>query len=182
MVTSTGKIIPSGSFAVLALYCLQKSMMFTPWGPSAVPTGGAVVAFPAGNCNLMVVCIFFGGIFLLPQILCALCARFASQRLSELFDAGKIQFHRSGASKNCYRNFQAAVIVVDLFHGTVEIGERAVDDTDLLVALVDNFRLRAILRGVHAVDDGVHFRFGQSRRRGGRTDKAGNARRVAHDV
>src|SRR5271163_1088756 len=117
-VTSTGKIIPSGSFAVLALNCLQKSMMFKPWGPSAVPTGGAGVAFPAGNCNLMVVCIFFGGIFLLPQILCALCARFASQRLSELFDAGKIQFHRSGASKNCYRNFQAAVIVVDLFHGT----------------------------------------------------------------
>src|ERR1700722_3296477 len=43
-------------------------MMFKPCGPSAVPTGGAGVALPAGNCNLMVVCIFFGGI-LLPQIL-----------------------------------------------------------------------------------------------------------------
>jgi hypothetical protein len=42
--------------------------MFKPWGPSAVPTGGAGVALPAGNCNLIVVCIFFGGIFL-PQIL-----------------------------------------------------------------------------------------------------------------
>ena len=54
-VTSTGKIIPSGSFDVLALNCLQKSMMFKPCGPSAVPTGGAGVAFPAGNCNLIVV-------------------------------------------------------------------------------------------------------------------------------
>src|SRR5437762_717897 len=50
-VTSTGKIIPSGSLAVLALNCLQKSMMFKPCGPSAVPTGGAGVALPAGNCK-----------------------------------------------------------------------------------------------------------------------------------
>ncbi len=35
------------SFAVFALKFLQKSMMFTPCGPSAVPTGGAGVAFPA---------------------------------------------------------------------------------------------------------------------------------------
>src|SRR5947207_5422253 len=34
--------------SVWALYILQKSMMFTPWGPSAVPTGGAGVAAPAG--------------------------------------------------------------------------------------------------------------------------------------
>src|SRR5580704_4302319 len=67
MVTRTGKIIPSGSFPVLALNCLQKSMMFTPCGPSAVPTGGAGVALPAGSCNLMVVCTFFGGMFPLPQ-------------------------------------------------------------------------------------------------------------------
>src|SRR5690349_19873100 len=57
-VTSTGKIIPSGSLAVFALNCLQKSMMFKPCGPSAVPTGGAGVALPAGNCNLIVVCTF----------------------------------------------------------------------------------------------------------------------------
>src|ERR1700675_5137971 len=67
MVTRTGKIIPSGSFCVLALNCLQKSMILTPCGPSAVPTGGAGVALPADNCNLMVVCTFFGGMFPLPQ-------------------------------------------------------------------------------------------------------------------
>src|SRR5271165_2638573 len=69
MLTSTGKIMPSASLAVLALTCLQKSMMLTPWGPSAVPTGGAGVALPAGNCSLTVVCSFFGGIFPLPQSL-----------------------------------------------------------------------------------------------------------------
>src|SRR5258708_28438346 len=46
MVTTTGMMSPS-SFAVFALKFLQKSMMFTPCGPSAVPTGGAGVALPA---------------------------------------------------------------------------------------------------------------------------------------
>jgi hypothetical protein len=45
-------MISPSSFAVFALKFLQKSMMFSPWGPSAVPTGGAGVALPAAICNL----------------------------------------------------------------------------------------------------------------------------------
>ena len=45
--------------AVFALNSLQKPMMFTPWGPSAVPTGGAGVALPAGICNFTTACTFF---------------------------------------------------------------------------------------------------------------------------
>src|ERR1700744_3543120 len=112
-VTSTGKIIPSGSFCVLALNCLQKSMMFKPCGPRAVPTGGAGVALPAGSCNLIVVCLFFA--MSLPQ-------KFVL--LAKLFYARKIQFHRRRTAENRYRNFQAAVIAVDFFHGAVEISER----------------------------------------------------------
>src|SRR5919112_6413638 len=52
--------------SVWALYALQNSMMFTPWGPSAVPTGGAGVAAPAWRCTLTSAAIFFfGGIVLL---------------------------------------------------------------------------------------------------------------------
>ena len=47
MVISTGTMVPTW-LSVAALYCLQKSMMATPWGPRAVPTGGAGVALPAG--------------------------------------------------------------------------------------------------------------------------------------
>ena len=47
MVISTGMIVPRWA-SVWALYILQKSMMLTPWGPRAVPTGGAGVAAPAG--------------------------------------------------------------------------------------------------------------------------------------
>src|SRR5580692_9345826 len=177
-VTSTGKIIPSGSLAVLALNCLQKSMMFKPCGPSAVPTGGAGVALPAGNCNLIVVCTFLAMSLPQSRFTCLLPRRCST----ELFDAGEIQFHRRRTAKNRDRNFQPAVIVVDLFHGAVEIRERAVHDAYLLVALEDHFRLRAIRRDVDAVDDGVDFRFGQRRRRGGRPNEASDTRRRAHDV
>jgi hypothetical protein len=37
---------------VWALKALQNSMMFTPWGPSAGPTGGAGLALPAGIWSL----------------------------------------------------------------------------------------------------------------------------------
>src|SRR5512141_1971911 len=54
----TGTIV-SPSFWVLALNCLQNSMMFTPCWPRAGPTGGAGVACPAGICSLMYPVIFF---------------------------------------------------------------------------------------------------------------------------
>src|SRR6266853_3793374 len=60
IVITTGIIKPSWSLAeVLALNALQNSIMFTPCGPSAVPTGGAGVAFPAGIWSLTIAFIFF---------------------------------------------------------------------------------------------------------------------------
>src|SRR6478735_873943 len=62
MVISTGMTLPRMA-SVWALYALQKSMMFTPCGPRAVPTGGAGVAAPAWSCTLTRAAIFFlGGI------------------------------------------------------------------------------------------------------------------------
>src|SRR6476660_9371962 len=62
MVISTGMTLPRMD-SVWALYALQKSMMLTPCGPSAVPTGGAGVAEPACSCTLTSAAIFFlGGI------------------------------------------------------------------------------------------------------------------------
>src|SRR6187402_1138572 len=57
-------IRPSWSLPeVFALKALQNSMMFTPCGPSAVPTGGAGVAAPAFSATLTRAATFFlGGI------------------------------------------------------------------------------------------------------------------------
>src|SRR3954451_20854285 len=58
IVTTTGMTIPAWLW-VLALNCFTNSMMLTPWGPSAVPSGGAGVAAPAGHCSLTNALIFF---------------------------------------------------------------------------------------------------------------------------
>src|ERR671919_668082 len=54
------------SLLVFALKFLQKSMILTPWGPSAVPTGGAGVAFPAAIWSFTIACTFFAMILVLP--------------------------------------------------------------------------------------------------------------------
>src|SRR6267378_6351659 len=51
-VITTGRMSPA-CFWVAALNSLQNAMMLTPRGPSAVPTGGAGLACPAGICNLI---------------------------------------------------------------------------------------------------------------------------------
>ena len=58
IVTTTGITIPLWLW-VRALNCFTNSMMFTPCGPRAVPTGGAGVAAPAGHCSLTNAWIFF---------------------------------------------------------------------------------------------------------------------------
>src|SRR5262252_8083028 len=68
IVISTGMTLPRWD-SVAALYCLQKSMMLTPCGPRAVPTGGAGVAAPAWSCTLTSAAIFFlGGIAWCPSV------------------------------------------------------------------------------------------------------------------
>src|SRR5205823_6921346 len=57
-VTTAGMIRPSWP-AVFALKFLQKSIMFTPCGPSAVPTGGAGVALPAAIWSFTTAVTFF---------------------------------------------------------------------------------------------------------------------------
>src|SRR5207302_8434145 len=57
-VITSGKMSPA-CFWVAALTSLQSAMMLTPRGPSAVPTGGAGFAWPAGICNLMCAIISF---------------------------------------------------------------------------------------------------------------------------
>src|SRR5215204_2708123 len=96
MVTTAGMISPS-SFDVFALKFLQKSMILTPCGPSAVPTGGAGVAFPAAICSLTIACTFFA-MFLLVTVGASRgaparsCAGAVREPPLQLLDLQKIQF------------------------------------------------------------------------------------------
>src|SRR2546423_11717916 len=123
---TTGMIRPSWSFAeVLALNALQKSMMFTPCGPSAVPTGGAGVALPAGICS-----------FTCPVTFFAICLC--------LFYLQKFQFHRSRTTKDRDHDAQRAALHIHVLDLAREIGERSLDNADVFVLLEREFGARTL--------------------------------------
>src|SRR5580765_8075019 len=111
------------SFAVFALKFLQKSMMLTPCGPSAVPTGGAGVALPAAIWSFTIACTFF-----------------AISRLN-LLDLQEIQLDRRGAAEDRDHHLQRVAIEVDLVDDAVEAGERTFVDAHLLALFEHVLRL-----------------------------------------
>src|SRR5205807_10257203 len=112
-------MISPSSFAVFALKFLQKSMMFRPCGPSAVPTGGAGVALPAAICSLITALTFF-----LPM------------RLPQSLDLEEVELHGRFAPEHVDQHLQLALFRVDLGHLAMEVGERPVDDAHVLALLV----------------------------------------------
>src|SRR4051794_30313375 len=136
------------SFAVLALKFLQKSMMFTPCGPSAVPTGGAGVALPAEICNFTIACTFFAITFTSrggaearsfsahtpsgrvisspspPITTRTPRLRVSAARSSDLFHLQEVEFHRRRPSENRHHHLQRALVRVHFVHHAIEAGER----------------------------------------------------------
>src|SRR5215813_1753700 len=113
--------------SVAALYCRQKSMMLTPCGPRAVPTGGAGVAAPALSCTLTTAAIFFllgaiGGpvpasCFLFPG-----CPR----PRSDLGDLVERQLDRCLPAEDRHEHLELLGVGVDLAHGGWQRRERTV--------------------------------------------------------
>src|ERR1700682_5390252 len=66
MVISAGMTMPTW-LAVRSLYSLQNAMILTPWGPSAVPIGGAGLALPAGICSFTTALTRFAMLFTTPH-------------------------------------------------------------------------------------------------------------------
>src|SRR5688572_29585711 len=133
-------------------------MMFTPWGPRAVPTGGAGVAAPACSCTLTRAAIFFlGGIpsslsrgpdggrplphgvaqlivLRVPygvKIAVAVRRRRAGARpASDLLDLAEAQLDRGLPAEDLDEGLHPLGLGVDLGDRRVQRGERAVDHHD----------------------------------------------------
>src|SRR5262245_15432193 len=103
----TGMTIPAWLW-VRALNCLQNSMMFTPCGPSAVPTGGAGLAAPAGHCSLTIALTFLA-ILVSPQL-------------------QVVHFDGRRAPEEAHRHLDLALFGEDFLHGAAEIGEGTLGD------------------------------------------------------
>src|SRR3954454_7934072 len=93
--------------------------MLMPCGPSAVPTGGAGVALPAGSCRVRTIRIF----------LATVCARSLSL---ELFDLQEVELDRGLPAEDADEDLQLVALRVDLVDRADELGERPVGDADAL--------------------------------------------------
>src|SRR5215469_11442048 len=172
MEISTGMMLPRW-LSVAALYCLTKSMMFTPCGPSAVPTGGAGVAWPAGSCTLTTAASFFllGGMGLLPHLdLGYLVERQLDGRL---------------AAEDRHQDLELLCFRVDRVYGRGQGGERTFHYrnrlADLEVRRGGTGRL-GLLRAGLGLGRQQRGHLVELQRRGpaGQADEAGHARRVAY--
>src|SRR5271155_5133869 len=123
--------------SVAWLYCLQNSMVCTPCGPSAVPTGGAGVADPASSWILTIAStFFFGGIVLvlLLRSLCAVCL--CAPRRLQLGDLAEFELDRGLPAEDVDQHLELELVLVDLRDLAREVGKGAFLHPDRLVDLV----------------------------------------------
>src|SRR5271168_1206638 len=101
--------------SVAWLYCLQNSIVCTPCGPSAVPTGGAGVAEPASSWIFTTAStFFFGGIVLvLPLPLRSVCSSLSARRL-ELGDLAEFELDRGLPAEDVDQHLELELVLVDL--------------------------------------------------------------------
>src|ERR1700680_2750549 len=99
-------------------------MMLTPWGPSAVPTGGAGVACPAGSWILTMARTFF-----LPM------------SSVQALDLEQVELDGRFAAEHVDQDLELALVGHDLVDLAMEVAEGAVDDTAVLAHLVVDFDL-----------------------------------------
>src|SRR5919197_497608 len=112
---TTGMMDPSWLW-VLALNCLQNSIMFTPCCPRAGPTGGAGLAFPAGICNL-------------TRVLTSFAMRMRSpDDVLQAFDLQEPQLYGRASAKNAHQHLHPPALLINLIHHPVEPEERSVND------------------------------------------------------
>src|SRR6184192_710628 len=110
IVTSTGVTIPAWPW-VRALNCLTNSMMLTPWGPSAVPTGGAGVAWPAGTWSFTTAVIGL-----------------AIRSLSMSLQLQVVELDRGRPPEQGYGDADLPLVGQHLFHRSGEVRERPLGD------------------------------------------------------
>src|SRR5919204_2432754 len=172
MVISTGITVPACAW-VAALYCRQKSMMFTAWGPSAVPTGGAGVAWPAVSSILMTAAtrrrrLGWGGMWWLLL------------GGSELLDLVEGELDRGLAAEDRHQHLELLLVGVDLGDRAGQLGEGTGGHGHRLADLPFDPRLELLDRlGLEDLGD---FLLRQRGGLGPGADEAGHARGVAHHV
>src|SRR5262245_42659624 len=161
MVTTTGRINPSW-LPVWALKPLQNSMMLTPCWPSAGPTGGEGLAFPAGIWSLTIAWTFFA--------------------MSEPFHLVVLELDGGEATEDSDHHLQLAPLRIQIVDGPLEIHERPLDHPDLVTFLERRLQLGLLGPLLHLAQDGLDLGAGEGDRLGAGPHEPRHLGRRAHQV
>src|SRR5579863_5651829 len=171
MVISAGMTMPTW-LAVRSLYSLQNAIMLTPWGPSAVPIGGAGLALPAGICSFTTALTRFAMLVTTPQY---------QSRLNFLY-LQEIQHHRRFSPEERHQNRDLVAVHVDIADSADKFGERAIDDAHTLTFCETNLGLWLLCLFRDLLQDRFHLVFMKRDGASARTYKAGNAGCITHHI
>src|SRR4051812_21765157 len=106
-----------------------------------------------------------------------------SPRLLRFFDLPEFELDRSRAAENGHRHPQAALLVVHVFDGALEVGKRAFLDAHHLAHFEQHLGLGLLYALAHLLHDRFDFLLRNRRRLGGRAaDEAGDLVGVLHQV
>src|SRR5688572_6591488 len=133
---------------VRALNCLQNSMMLTPWGPSAVPTGGAGFAAPAGHCSFTIAVTFLAIKRSWVRLAPAAMTRAVAGAGSVPAQLHVIHLHRRRPPEEADRDLHLPLVRQHFLDGSAEIAERPLGDLDDLAHQERNLFLRLRLGGL----------------------------------
>src|SRR4051794_14654098 len=160
-------------------------MIATPCGPSAVPTGGAGVAAPAGIWILTTAATRFLAMPT-PQGCCANGDGSAYEAASELRHLGELELDRRLPAEDVDQHLDLELVLVDLDDLAGEVGEGAFLDPHGLALLVLEAGAALLDQGLLALglrlQEALHGAPGQRRGLGAMADEAGDAGRVADHV
>src|SRR6266436_5469800 len=112
-------------------------MIATPWGPRAVPTGGAGVALPAGIWIFTIAATRFFAI--------------RASLPSEFRHLAEVELDRSLAAEDVDEHLELHLVLVDLGDLTGEVGEGAFTHAHRLARLVLEARPRLLVRPLHTL-------------------------------
>src|SRR4249919_2419577 len=153
--------------------------MLMPCGPSAVPTGGAGVALPAGSCRVRTIRIFLATGRGVPFW------RSQPERRSEFLDLQEVELDRGLAAEDAHQDLDLVALGIDLVDRADELGERTVGHPDALALGERDAVLRRL--DAHVPQDLLDLilverdRLAANARDVGAADEAGDARCVADD-